>query len=544
MGKVNHPQTGSETPACIEQSSAREPGDLRSAPPGSEPGGPQREANKLKPKMHGSEESDSVVVPEKSANIAREDGVDGGKDAGQRERVEGHPYRTQSRTIDGKSGLRRVGVRAKEEAKKKSNEKEKFTNLFTHLRVDLLREVYHRLKKKAAPGVDQVTWAEYGVRLEANLEDLQARLHRGAYVPPPVRRVFIPKADGKQRPLGIPTIEDKVVQGAVVALLTPIYEGEFLDCSYGFRPQRNQHMALDAIGRMIMRSKVNWILDGDIKAYFDTIDHAWLLKMLGHRIGDERLIRLIGRWLRAGVLEDDELKATDEGSPQGGLISPLLANIYLHYVLDLWFTKESKALNGRSHLVRYADDFLIGFEHKWEAKVFHARLEERLKGFGLTLHPEKTKVIRFGRFAERDCKKDGRRSPASFDFLGFTHICGRSKKGSFALLLRTSKKKRTLKLGDLKKQMAERMNWHVRDQWEWLCSVLRGHYNYYGLPTNFPALRSFRDAVRRAWLQRLQRRSQRARMTRARLNHLEARFPLPRPRILSRYKQMALVPLT
>jgi RNA-directed DNA polymerase len=532
-------QPGSETGACTDEFSAREPGDLQSALPGLSLGEPLREAHKLKPEKQGLEESDELVVPGKFANAGPKRGADGGKELGQGERVEDHPRRTQGRPIDGKSGLRRVSEKAKEEAKKRESEKQKFTNLFTHLRVDLLREVYFRLKRKAASGVDGMSWNEYGEGLEERLNDLQGRLHRGAYQPLPVRRVYIPKADGKQRPLGIPAIEDKIVQGAVVAILTPIYEAEFLDCSYGFRPNRNQHMALEAIDEMIVRSKVNWLIDGDIKSYFDTIDHDWLTRMLEHRIGDKRLVRLIRRWLKAGVLEDETLKETDEGSPQGGLVSPLLANIYLHYVLDVWLVKEAKLLLGAAKVVRYADDFLIGLEHEWEAKKLRARLEERFNKFGLVLHPEKTKTIRFGRFAARDCVKDGQKRPTTFDFLGFTHICGVNRKGKFQLMRRTSKKKRKAKLAELKKTMRERMHWSIRDQWQWLSAVLRGHFNYYGVPTNFLALRSFHKSVRRAWLWCLQRRSQRAHLTRARQTRIEQMFPFPRPKINRRFLQTA-----
>lgn len=540
MSDASAPHPGSETGACVDQLSAREPGDLRPAPHENDSEEPRGEAQKRNPKMDRTEESDRLVVPEKEANAGPKRGAAGGNEPGQGERVEDHPRRTQGRRIDGKSGLRRVSEKANEEAKKPRKDKEKFTNLLTHLRVDLLREVFFRLKRNAAPGVDGMTWSEYECGLEERLCDLQARLHRWAYRPQPVRRTYIPKADGKQRPLGIPAIEDKIVQGAVVSILTPIYEAEFLDCSYGFRPKRNQHMALEAIDAMIMWSKVNWVLDGDIKAYFDTIEHDWMLRMLEHRIGDHRLIRLIRKWLKAGVMEDDTLKETDEGSPQGGLISPLLANIYLHYALDLWFTREARGLRGRAHLVRYADDFLIGFEYESEARMMRAQLETRLKEFGLTLHPEKTKVIRFGRFAERDCGLKGEGDPPTFDFLGFTHISGKNRKGGFQLVRRTAKKKRVAKLKALKMEMQKRMHWRIADQWRWLCSVLKGHFNYYSVPTNYPALASFLRSVRSMWFRTLQRRSQRARKTRAALTAIERRFPFPRPRILIRPRQLAL----
>jgi group II intron reverse transcriptase/maturase len=333
------------------------------------------------------------------------------------------------------------------------------------------------------------------------------------------------------RPLGIPAIEDKIVQGAVVAILTPIYEAEFLDCSYGFRPRRNQHQALAAIDRMMYRGYVNWVLDADIKAYFDTIQHDWMVKMMEHRIGDKRLIRLIQRWLKAGVLEDGEWKPGVKGSPQGGLVSPLLANIYLHYVLDLWFASQPAARRGEAHLVRYADDFIVGFRHEQEARAFRARLEGRLAKFGLEMHPTKTHLLRFGKFARKDSHKDGRNRPGTFDFLGFTHISGQSPEGRFRLFRRTAKKKRKAKMAELKQEMRRRRHWRLRDQWCWLVSVLKGHYNYYGVSTNYRALASFRYWVRWRWHQSLQRRSQKARLNRRKLNALDQRFPLPVPRI-------------
>ena len=483
------------------------------------------------------EKSDGPIVPEKPANKAEVAEPVEGRGPAKGNVAQGNPHRTRSRPIGGATGLRRLRERStKEEAKE-----EKYTNLFTHLRVDLLKAVFYRLKKQAAPGVDGKTWRSYEACLEANLADLQGRLHRGAYRPPPVRRTYIPKADGKQRPLGIPTIEDKVAQGAVMALLTPVYEAEFLDSSYAFRPRRSQHQALEAVARMMYRGKVNWVLDLDIRSYFDSINHEWLVRMIEHRIGDKRLVRLIRRWLKAGVLEGTELKATEMGTPQGGLISPLLANVYLHYVLDLWFERRERTrLLGTAHLVRYADDVVMGFQHEREAHRFRQRLEGRLAEFGLQVHPDKTRLVRFGWFARRDCHQDGRRKPETFDFLGFTHICERSREGKFKLIRRTSKKKRRARLAELKVEMRKRMHWSIPDQWLWLRSVLLGHYRYYGVSGNFPALAQFLYRVRWLWHRTLQRRSQRARMTRARLTRLERRFPLPTPRIFHRARPMQL----
>lgn len=520
----------------------REPGDLQLALPGMVPGEHSGEGESPKPASQGLEESDEVVVPKKPGNLVRSQGAGGGKDLGRGEHDNDHPFRAQDRRYGGQSGLRRVGERTRKEALKSRNDREKLVNLFTHLRVDLLREVFLRLRKKAAPGVDGQTWAEYAEGLDGRLKDLQDRLHRGSYRAPPVRRTHIPKADGTKRPLGIPTIEDKVVQGAVLALLTPIYEVEFLDCSYGFRPGRNQHDALEAVARMLYRGKTSWVLDADIRSFFDTIDHDWMMRMLGDRIGDRRLLRLIRKWLKAGVLADGVLEASKEGTPQGGKISPLLANVYLHYVLDLWVRKEAKGMRGEVHLVRYADDFLIGVQLRDEAAELHRKVGERLRVFGLELHPEKTRRVRFGRFARRDSPRlDGRKKPETFDFLGFTHICGVSRRGGFAVLRRTSRKKRVGKLKELRVEMRRRMHWKVRDQWRWLCSVLRGHYNYYGLPTNVRALKSFRYQVWLSWRKTLQRRSQKASLTRAKLELHDRRYPLPTPRIRA---QQPLRPLS
>ena len=502
-----------------------------------EPGELAREAQKGARRATRLEESDGPIVPEKRANKAQAAEPVEGRGPAKGKVAQGNPHRTQGRFIGGATGLRRL----RERSRRLEAKGEKFTNLFTHLRVDLLKAAFYRLKKQAAPGVDGETWSMFEVDLDARLADLQDRLHRGAYRPPPVRRTYIPKAAGKQRPLGIPTVEDKVVQGAVVALLTPIYEAEFLDCSYAFRPGRSPHQALEAVERMMYRGKVNWVLDLDIRSYFDSIDHGWLTRMLEHRIGDKRLIRLVRRWLKAGVLEGKQLEATVEGTPQGGLISPLLSNVYLHYVLDLWFERrERKALRGTTHMVRYADDVVLGFQHEWEARDFLERLKQRLAQFRLQMHPDKTRLLRFGMFARQDAHKDGRRKPETFDFLGLTHISGRSHQGKFRLIRRTSKKKRQAKLADLKAQMRRRMHWRIADQWQWLGSVLRGHYRYYGVSGNFPALKQFRHRVRWMWHRSLQRRSQRAKMTRAKLCRLDLRFPLPRPRIFHRYRPTQL----
>jgi group II intron reverse transcriptase/maturase len=421
--------------------------------------------------------------------------------------------------------LERVGQRARE------RKEERFNNLLSHIKVPLLKEAYQRLRKDAASGVDGVTWSEYGENLDARLLDLQDRVHRGSYHPQPVRRVHIPKGDGRTRPLGIPSLEDKVVQQAARMVLEPIYERMFLGFSYGFRPGRSQHGALDALAVAISR-KVDWVLDADIRAFFDTIDHAWMQKFIEHKIADRRMVRLLMKWLHAGVMEDGTLHEVREGTPQGGIISPLLANIYLHYVLDLWVSSwRKKHARGEVYIVRYCDDFVMGFQREQDARAMHKALAERLAAFGLALHSDKTRVIRFGRFAHRDSGLDGRTRPATFDFLGFTHIVALGSNGQTRLVRRTSRKKRMAKLASLRRQMRERRHDPPGEQHAWLSSVLHGHYRYYGVPRNFAALASFHMQVRMSWHRSLQRRSQRAGWTREKREAFEARFPLPPPRI-------------
>ena len=476
--------------------------------------------------QQSSEESDALVVPtcEKSAKtrVTPVESMEG------RGATHGKPApRNASPAQDGQDALtflERVGQRAKEK-------EERFNNLLSHIKVPLLAEAYQRLRKDAAPGVDGVRWSEYGENLDARLLDLQDRVHRGSYHPQPVRRVHIPKGDGSTRPLGIPSLEDKIVQQAVRMLLEPIYEREFLGFSYGFRPGRSPHKALDALAVAIGR-KVDWVLDADIRAFFDTIDHAWMQKFIEHKIADSRLVRLLMKWLHAGVMEDGELHEVKEGTPQGGIISPLLANIYLHYVLDLWVSQwRRKRARGQVYVVRYADDFAMGFQYEQDARAMRTALAERLAKFGLELHPDKTRVIRFGRFAHRDSHKDGRSRPETFDFLGFTHIIALDPDGKTRLIRRTSRKKRKAKLASLREQMHARRHEPPRQQCAWLTSVLCGHYGYYGVPSNFSALASFYSQVRRSWHRSLQRRSQRASWSRQGLEKFDARFPLPRPRI-------------
>jgi group II intron reverse transcriptase/maturase len=433
--------------------------------------------------------------------------------------------------------LERVGQRARE------RRQEKFVNLLSHIKVPLLREAFARLRKDAAPGVDGIVWQQYAENLDAKLLDLQDRVQRGSYHPQPVRRVHIAKSDGRTRPIGVPALEDKIVQQAARMLLEPIYENrEFLGFSYGCRPGRHQHKALDALYVAIM-GRTSWVLDADIRSFFDTIDHEWMKRFIEHRIGDKRMVRLLMKWLKAGVMEGQKIHDVHEGTPQGGIVSPLLANVFLHYAVDLWVNQWRKTqARGEVRIVRYVDDVVITFQLEGDARTMKRMLAERLARFGLELHPEKTRVIRFGRFARENAHLDGRARPETFDFLGFTHICAEALKSHrFRLARRTSRKKRMAKLAALGHEIRKRRHEPISEQHEWLNAVLRGHYNYYGVPGNFPALRSFRSRVRWSWYRALQSRSQRARWSIAKLQEFQRRFPLAQARItqespLTRFK--------
>ena len=397
--------------------------------------------------------------------------------------------------------------------------------------VDRLREAYLRLKRSAAPGVDGRTWRQYGEDLEANLQRLSERLKRGAYRAKPVRRAYIRKADGGQRPLGIPVLEDKIVQGAVAEVLNAIYEVDFLGFSYGFRPGRSQHMALDALCVGIERGRVGWVLDADIRGYFDTIDHEWLIKFVEHRIGDRRVVRLIQKWLKAGVLEDGMRRPSTEGTPQGGSISPLLANIYLHYVFDLWAHQwRRKHCRGKVRIVRYADDVVLGFEYRQEAEQFLQALGQRFAKFGLELHPDKTRLIEFGHFARERRGRRGEGKPETFNFLGFTHICGESRGGRFRVERRTMAKRARAKLAEVKAILKRRRHDPVPKLGAWLQSILRGHYRYYGVPFNYVALHHFRRQLKMLWQRTLSRRSQKGRLPWARMERIAEQW-LPPPSI-------------
>jgi RNA-directed DNA polymerase len=426
-----------------------------------------------------------------------------------KENAEGpNPNRTPSREI-GPSGLDRVRQAAK------GDPKMRFTALLHHVNIELLRNSYHHLKRGAAAGVDEVTWQEYGNDLEERIADLHGRVHRGAYHAKPSRRVYIAKEDGRQRPLGIAALEDKIVQSAVVQVLNQIWDEDFEDFSYGFRPGRSQHDALDALYVGITRKKVNFVVDLDIRSFFDKVEHDHLEKFVRHRIGDERVVRLIQKWLKAGVVEDGKWFETKEGTPQGAVVSPLLANLYLHHVLDLWVVAwRKKVARGEMIVVRYADDAVLGFQYREDAEKFLKELQERVRKFGLELHPEKTRLIEFGRYAAERRAKRGEEKPETFNFLGFTHICGENHTtGYFQVYRKTIGKRMTAKLKDIRRKLRERLNEKTKDVGKWLQQVVRGYYQYHAVPYNEERMKAFRHEVLRMWWWQLRRRSQRSRWT-------------------------------
>lgn len=428
------------------------------------------------PTMHDPQKSDGPVVPTKPPNnvaSATAEAVEG-RGPAKGNTIEQNAARTQRR-IPAPSALERVRQAARKDRKAK------FTALLHHITIDRLRDAYSALKRRAAPGVDGVTWAAYGENLEERLVDLHERLHRGAYRAKPSRRVNIPKPDGRTRPLGIATLEDKLLQRAVVEVMNAIYENDFIGFSYGFRPGRSQHNALDALATGILRKRVNWVFDADIRGFFDAIDHRWLVKFVEHRIADARILRLIQKWLAAGVLEGGKWSSTEEGTPQGATISPLLANVYLHYVFDLWVEQwRKREARGEVIVVRYADDFVVGFQHESEAIRFRRELEERLKRFHLELHPEKTRLIRFGRYAAERQRERGLGKPSTFDFLGLTHICGKSRAGKYVLLRHSSKKRLRAKLHVVRQELLRRRHRPIPEQGAWLASVVRGYFGASG----------------------------------------------------------------
>jgi group II intron reverse transcriptase/maturase len=401
-----------------------------------------------------------------------------------------------------------------------------------------LRAAYLALKRDAAAGVDGETWQSYGQDLETNLQDLADRLKRGAYRARPVRRAYIPKADGRQRPLGVPALEDKIVQRAVVEVLNAIYDTDFVGFSYGFRPGRSPHHALDALSVGVETRRVNWVLDADIRGFFDTLDHGWLIRFIEHRVADRRVIRLIQKWLGAGVLEDGHRTVSEVGTVQGGSVSPLLANIYLHYVFDLWVQRWRRTqAQGDVVVVRFADDFVVGFQHRGEADRFLANLRERFARFGLTLHPDKTRLIEFGRYADQNRRGRGDGKPETFHFLGFTHSCAKTRKGRFTVLRQTVRTRWQAKLRAVKTELRRRLHQPVPEQGAYLRAVVLGHNRYYGVPMNGPALHAFRAGVTQLWWRVLRRRSQGHHLTWRRMGAYVSRW-LPTPRICHPYPRV------
>lgn len=482
--------------------------------------------------MYGPGKSDRSIVPTIQSNKPVQAGAEAEEERGLTKR------NTTSKTDPGRrAGLSRPNALARVRSAAKRNPKAKLTTLFSHLNGYHLHKAYVEMKRHASPGIDGVTWQKYGEDLMVNLKDLHERLHRGAYRAKPSRRTYIPKSDGRERPLGIASLEDKIVQGATTRLLEAIYENDFLGFSYGFRRGRKQHDALDALTAAIKTKKIGWVLDADIKGFFDAISHEWLLKFLGHRIGDSRILRLIKKWLKAGVMEDGQWYPTHEGSPQGSSISPLLANVYLHYALDLWVQKWRKHAKGDVIVVRYADDFVVGFQYRDEAIRFLKELRLRMNKFSLELHPEKTRLIRFGRFARRNSRvRDGRRKPETFDFLGFTFMCSQTRKGRFQVKRKTIRKRMTAKLHEIKIELRKRMHQSIVKQGTWLRAVFRGHANYYAVPGNYKAVDAFRTQIARMWHKSLKRRSHKSNLDWSRMTKIVHRW-LPPTKILHPYPE-------
>jgi RNA-directed DNA polymerase len=481
------------------------------------------------PAVHGHGKSDRSIVPAKRPNKAGQPAAEAveGRDLTK----ENADRRNTSPTQGGRNGVPNGLGRVRQAALR--NKKERFSALFHHITIERLREAFYQIRKNAAPGVDGVLWPQYEENLEENLQDLHERLHRGAYRAKPSRRAYIPKPDGRQRPLGIAALEDKVVQRAVAEVLNAIYEVDFLGFSYGFRPGRRAHEALDALAAGIRIKKISWILDADVRGYFDAINHDWLVKFLEHRIADRRVLRLIRKWLKAGVVEKGVWAASEEGSPQGASISPLLANVYLHYVLDLWVQWwRTHVAQGEVIVLRWADDFVMGFQHEAEARRFLEALRDRFRKFSLELHPDKTRLIRFGRFARRDVRRfEGKKKPETFDFLGFTHYCGVDRNGKFRVRRITMKKRFTAKLQVIKAELWNRMHQSLVSQGLWLRSVLQGYYAYHAIPGNWDAIGGFRTQVARLWYRSLRRRSQKTRLNWDRMQKHIATW-LPPARIL------------
>jgi len=477
--------------------------------------------------MNRNEESDPTVLASKPTNKA---GRPVAEPVERRVGTKGNANQHNTRRAQNRESVTQALDRVRQAAR--TRKKERFTALLHHVDVDLLRTAFLALQRDAAPGVDGLTWWDYEADLEPRLAALHDRVQRGAYRPQPSRRTYIPKADGKQRPLAIAALEDKIVQGATAMVLNAIYEEDFLGFSYGFRPGRGAHDALDALDVGINSRKVNYILDADIRSFFDTVDQKWLVRFLEHRIGDPRIIRLAQKWLKAGILEDETVTVSDRGTGQGSVISPLFANIYLHYVLDLWANRwRQREATGDMIIVRYADDVVAGFEHEDDARRFLDAMRARFEEFALSLHPDKTRLIEFGRHAAVRRERRGLGKPETFNFLGFTFICGKSLKGHFLLHRKSRGDRMRAKLQEIQEELRQRRHQAIPLQGEWLRSVVSGYFNYHAVPTNGRALTVFHYHIRRLWLRTLQRRSERDGSTWQRIEKLAADW-LPKPRIL------------
>jgi group II intron reverse transcriptase/maturase len=481
--------------------------------------------------MHEREKSDPAIGAGKPTNKAEAaSSADAAEPVEQRAGAKGNASEQSTHRTQGRERVSQALERVRKAARLRKEEK--FTALLHHINLDLLREAFFALKRDAAPGVDGVMWRIYEADLDLKLTDLASRVHRGAYRALPSRRTYIPKADGRQRPLAVVALEDKIVQRATAEVLNCIYEEDFLGFSYGFRPGRGQHNALDALCVGITSKKVNFVLDADIRSFFDEVSKEWVVRFVEHRIGDPRIIRLVQKWLKAGVLEDGVVTVSEKGTGQGSVISPLLANVYLHYVFDLWAERWRRhEATGDIVIVRYADDIVVGFEHEADAWRFWDAMCKRLEEFSLSLHPDKTRLIEFGRYAAARRAQRGLGKPETFKFLGFIFICGRSRKGKFQLKRKSRHDRMRAKLSEVKENLQQRMHQAIPDQGRWLAQVIRGYFAYHAVPTNFSALSAFRYHIERLWLRTLRRRSQKDGFAWERIRTLANDF-LPQPKIL------------
>jgi len=476
--------------------------------------------------VNGHEKSDSAIVAVNPTNNIGQPVAELGEP---RAGTKGNANEQSTRRAQDRESVSQALERVRNAARQRK--KERFTALYHHLTPELLRVSFFALKRGAAPGADGVKWQDYEADLDNNIRDLHERVHRGTYRAQPSRRRFIPKPDGRQRPLAIAAIEDKIVQRATIAVLNGIYEEDFLGFSYGFRPERSQHDALDALMVGLNDRKVNYILDADIQAFFDAVDQDWLIRFLNHRIGDQRIIRLIQKWLKAGILEDGVVTVSETGTGQGSVASPLLANIYLHYVFDLWAARwRRQKAKGDMIIIRYADDIVVGFQYENDARRFREEMRERLQAFALSLHPEKTRLIEFGRFAAAQRALVGLGKPATFNFLGFTFICSKSRRGKFVVKRRTRRDRMQARLQEIKGELRRRLHQPIPEQGKWLRQVVTGFFAYHAVPDNGAALRVFRHYVTDLWRRSLRRRSQKDTMTWVRMKKLADDW-LPKPLI-------------